>query len=50
MIGLAKKSFVLLIFLTNGGIAIARIQNILSNLSNIKQFRQSGPAGLLLWE
>lgn len=50
MIGLARKSFVLLIFLTNGGIAIARIQNISSSPSNTKLSEQSGPAGPLPWE
>jgi len=50
MTGLAKKSFVLLIFLTNGGTVTAKIQNILSNLSNIKQFRQSELAEQLHWE
>jgi len=49
MTGLAKRNFVLLIFLTSGGTFTARIQNILYNLSSIKQLLISELAELLLW-
>lgn len=50
MTGLARRNIVSLISLIGGGMITVKIQNILFNLSSIKQFRQSGPVGLLLLE